>query len=208
MKLVIISDTHTLHEQLDGLSGDVLIHCGDIWNGFRPDTLDIATVDDWFGRQDFETIICTGGNHDFAIEECTARGRSVFRNATYLEDRAIEFNGLKFYGAPWIPKLDGWAYYQSDAELREKWELIPDDTDILITHTPPYGVLDLNKAGKPQGCPLLRARIEELPGLQLHAFGHIHEGYGVEEINGVTFVNAALLGGKRLRDPVSVQFSP
>ena len=205
MRLVIISDTHTLHEQLGELSGDVLIHCGDMCNGFQPDPRDIVRMDDWFLRQDFKLILCTGGNHDMVVEDRDQCGGTVFRNATYLEDEPIEFEGLKFYAAPWIPKLDGWAYFQPDDGLREKWDLIPDDTNVLITHTPPFRILDLNRAKKPQGCSFLRARLEELESLRLHAFGHIHESYGVQEVGDVTFVNAALQRAKVLRKPVVVE---
>lgn len=205
MRLVIISDTHTLHEQLGELSGDVLIHCGDMCNGFLPDRRDIERMDDWFLRQEFDLILCTGGNHDLIAEEWHHRGATVFQNATYLVDEAIEFQGVKFYAAPWIPKLDGWAYFQADDELSEKWERIPDDTNVLITHTPPFRILDRNPANKPQGCSFLRSRLEELESLRLHAFGHIHESYGVHDVGDVKFVNAALQRAKVLREPVVVE---
>ncbi|MFK7819536.1 MAG: metallophosphoesterase, partial [Planctomycetaceae bacterium] len=99
----------------------------------------------------------------------------------------------------------GWAFFQADDELSEKWGEIPDDTNVLITHTPPLGIRDLNQAKKAQGCPLLRQRLEELAKLQLHAFGHIHESYGAADIGGVQFVNAALQSGESLRSPISIE---
>ena len=131
-------------------------------------------------------------------------GRCFRTQRTWKASR-LSFNGLKLFAAPWVPKLDGWAYFQTDNELRQQWEQIPDDTNVLITHTPPLGILDRNRRSKPQGCPLLRSRIEELADLKLHVFGHIHESYGMEVINGVTFCNAALQDGKRLRKPMVVE---
>jgi Icc-related predicted phosphoesterase len=202
--LVIVSDTHTRHQQLDALHGDVLLHCGDMCNGFEPDARDLESIDRWFARQEFELILCTGGNHDFVIEERAERGATVFQNATYLAGETIEFGGLKFFAAPWIPKLESWAYFCDEAELEEKWNEIPDNTSVLITHTPPFGILDRNRLDKQQGCPLLRTRIKELASLQLHAFGHIHESHGRKQVGNVQFINAALQTGKLLRDPIVV----
>lgn len=190
MRIVITSDTHGKHCELGNLSGDVLIHCGDFCDGFQPDPNDIQRIDDWFAVQSFRKILCIGGNHDFVAQNHTGPA-PLFQNATYLVDSSIEIDGLRFYGAPWVPMLERWAYYLSDDELREKWSLIPDDTDVLITHTPPWHTLDSprNSSGH-CGCSYLAARIADL-NLSLHCFGHVHASYGRIDRDGMTFLNAA-----------------
>jgi predicted phosphodiesterase len=84
LRIVIISDTHGKHAELGDLSGDVLIHCGDFCNGYMNDGHSLSEIDDWFGEQAFDLILCVGGNHDFAAELRHASGMSVFRNAIYL----------------------------------------------------------------------------------------------------------------------------
>jgi hypothetical protein len=129
--LVIVSDTHARHEELGQLCGDVLIHCGDGCDGFQRNREDLECLDDWFGRQQFERILCIGGNHDFLIEERIARGERVFRNAIYLQDETHEFRGLRFYGSPWTPELIGWAFHLDAGGLRSRWSSIPEDTAVV-----------------------------------------------------------------------------
>jgi Icc-related predicted phosphoesterase len=195
MKVVIVSDTHNRHEDLGVLRGDVLIHCGDSGIGFERETGEVERLDDWFGRQDFQRILCIGGNHDFQMQERAAAGKPVFRNATYLQDAGISFGGLNFYGAPWTPELMGWAFYLPPESMRERWAAIPDRTDILITHTPPFGVLDRNSEAKACGCLDLRLRLEDLRP-RIHCFGHIHASAGKVEARGTTFVNASIVNDR------------
>lgn len=195
MRVIITSDTHGKHDELQELSGDVLIHCGDFCDGFSRDPNDIRRIDDWFGKQRFRHKLCVGGNHDFEAQE-HAEANPLFLNATYLVDAAITIEGVQFYGAPWVPTLDSWAYYLSDDELREKWKLIPDATDVLITHTPPWHILD--RTGNSSihcGCSHLAARVAELD-LKLHCFGHNHSSYGRLDQDGTTFLNASAVNSE------------
>ncbi|MFT7642949.1 MAG: Icc-related predicted phosphoesterase [Pirellulaceae bacterium] len=190
MKLVIISDTHAQHDELRVMRGDVLIHCGDFCDGFRIDENDLANVDRWFGTLDFELILVVGGNHDFVAQKRRSEGTSVFSNAVYLEDESYQFGGVNFYGSPWVPELDKWAYYLPDADLRDAWARIPSDTDVLITHTPPFGILDRTRSGNQVGCPFLRSAVAEL-NLRVHCFGHVHSRYGQHDESSVKFINAS-----------------
>lgn len=195
MKVVVISDTHELHEELGVLEGDVLIHCGDSAYGFSHSEHQVDWLDDWFGRQRFERILVIGGNHDFEIQKrVNAKGR-LFRNADYLEDKALEYQGVNFYGAPWLPELAGWAFYLPPDELRKRWDLIPDDTDILITHTPPLNILDRNSRGKACGCPDLRKRVVDL-NPRVHCFGHVHASGGTIELHDTKYINASLVNSQ------------
>jgi Icc-related predicted phosphoesterase len=190
MRIVITSDTHGKHDELADMSGDVLIHCGDFCGGFRPDPNDIHRIDDWFGLQPFRHILCVGGNHDFVAQDYTET-KPLFQNATYLVDSGVTIDGVRFYGAPWVPTLQRWAYYLSDDELRTKWELIPDNTDVLITHTPPWHKLDSPRDPSVHcGCSHLAARIAAL-NLRLHCFGHNHASYGRIDRDGMTYLNAS-----------------
>lgn len=190
MQISIISDTHSSHETLGTLGGDVLIHCGDMFNLFSPDFDEIERIDNWFGRQDFDLILCTGGNHDLALQRRLKAAESPFRNAVYLQDRSYVHKGITFYGAPWTPELRGQAFFKDDAELGEKWSRIPADTEVLITHTPPAGVLDVSSRGLQLGCEHLADALKRVSP-RLHCFGHVHASSGVREVDGTLFVNAS-----------------
>ena len=194
MRLIVVSDTHGNHEKLGVLEGDVLVHCGDFCDGFCRDPGDIDKVDAWFAEQRFDLILCVGGNHDFEAEERFMAGERVLRNAVWLLDDAYVYRGVKFYGAPWLPELQGWAFCRSERELRKKWAMIPNDTNVLITHTPPYGILDQPRSRPAnRGCPHLLERVRQIRP-SFHLFGHIHESAGIHSGDGTTFVNASVVG--------------
>ena len=101
-------------------------------------------------------------------------------------DSGINFYGLKIWGSPWTRHFTGMnphcmAFTVDEEQLREKWALIPEDTDILITHSPPHSILDKCRHGHVGSVSLfgqLKYRIRP----KLHVFGHIHEGYGQIEV--------------------------
>jgi Icc-related predicted phosphoesterase len=190
MHITIISDTHNEHEKFDALSGEVLIHCGDMFNLFDRNEDDFERMDEWFGRQDFDMILCTGGNHDFALENRVESCAQPFENAVYLQDKTFVHEGVTFYGAPWTPLLKGHAFFRQESELSDKWQQIPDDTDVLITHTPPAGVLDISSRGLELGCRHLADTVGRVSP-QLHCFGHVHASSGVREVGNTTFINAS-----------------
>ncbi len=205
MKIVIISDTHSRHEELGILEGDILIHCGDVCQGFEAFDFELDAVDQWFAKQRFSTILCIGGNHDRPIQQRVNQNQPVFHHATYLQDESFELNGLKFYGTPWLPLLYGWAFFQEDEILEKKWGEIPDDTDILITHTPPWQILDSPRRSTVHlGCPHLKNRVEAIRP-QIHCFGHNHASYGQKEINGTVFINASIISRGNVNSPISIE---
>jgi Icc-related predicted phosphoesterase len=183
-KLVVISDTHTRHQEIVLPDGDILIHCGDMTNvGSITDFMKIGV---WFGSMlhRYKHIICIAGNHDFGLQrhrEVILQTAFTHPNIHYLEDSEIELEGIKFWGSPWTPTFYDWAFMKDDEDLKEVWDQIPEDTNVLITHGPPHGILDMNEAGEHCGSKTLRARMEQdhiLEYLKVHLFGHIHEGYG------------------------------
>ncbi|MCK7546244.1 metallophosphatase domain-containing protein [Marinobacter bryozoorum] len=181
MRLVCISDTHGLHRQIPAVpDGDVLIHAGD---SLGQGTLEnLADLNDWLGTLPHQHKIVIAGNHDWVFQEAPALARETLTNAIYLEDSGTELDGLRFWGSPWTPQFLNWAFMLKRGQaLREKWQLIPKNTDLLITHGPPRGIGDqvsVDFRTREVGCVDLEQRLEQLPNLQAHVFGHIHEGYG------------------------------
>jgi len=203
MKITFISDTHTKHKQLDLPGGDLLIHAGDIMNsGYEK--RDIHEFCKWFEAQDYEHKIFIAGNHDRMFENHPLESNTIVNNydVTYLQDEQLDLwdeedQQLVIYGTPWQPEFCNWAFNlpRAGKELEEKWNQIPKDTDILITHGPPQGHLDIS--GPPHnegnlGCELLRVKVDEQPP-KIHVFGHIHGSYGYKFHNGTHFINASVL---------------
>lgn len=183
MKIIHISDTHGNHTELSLPPGDVLIHSGDFCK-FGID-VEINAFLNWFRKQPFTHKILIGGNWDSDLAECQGIEELQFdlEGITYLCDDSVIIDGVKFFGSPKSPSEFGGAftYHPQDSD----WSMIPDDTDVLITHCPPKGILDDNL-----GCPKLAERISELD-LNMHLFGHIHQAKGVQKINDTFYSNAA-----------------
>lgn len=199
MKIVCLSDTHNCNNAISVPDGDVLIHAGDATNNGTP--AEIKAFADWFSSLPHKYKIFIAGNHDFFFEDDRLDRQTIeffFPNCIYLQDSFVEIEGLKIYGSPWQPRFFDWAFnLNRGAELAEKWKLIPADTDVLITHGPPHGILDevpRKYWTENTGCEELIKRVEEISALgrlKLHVFGHIHCSYGQTEKFGVKFVNAA-----------------
>jgi Icc-related predicted phosphoesterase len=193
MKIVCISDTHNCNERINVPEGDILIHSGDATT--VGNAKQIVEFNDWFANLPHKHKIFVAGNHDWLFETDNRFARTLLDDSiTYLQDSSIEIEGLKIYGSPWQPRFFDWAFnLNRGAELAEKWKLIPEDTDILITHGPPHGILDEVERQywtENTGCEELRKRVEIIKP-KLHVFGHIHCGYGEKEEFGVKFVNAS-----------------
>jgi Icc-related predicted phosphoesterase len=162
---------------------------------------------DWLGELPHRYKIIVPGNHDAFLE--ASRNRAIITNATVLVNSGVEIERLKIWGSP--VNLDGVAFRMSDpADRKHHWARIPKGIDILITHGPPLGILDVEygtqvHAGDPE---LLKAVIRVKP--RLHMFGHIHGGYGTTTTEHTKFVNAALYG--KLADldkpPILLELNP
>ena len=194
LTMVLLADTHGVHRDLAVPPGDVLIHAGDVT---RRGTLDeVEDFDDFLGSLPHRHKIVIAGNHDFCFQRRPAEARARLTRATYLEDEATSVEGLKVYGSPWQPWFYDWAFnLRRGAEIAAKWALIPDDTRVLVTHGPPFGIGDLTGRNDHAGCADLLARVREVEPA-LHVFGHIHEGTGVYREGATTFVNASTSEGE------------
>lgn len=193
MKIALISDTHGKHGYIDVPVADMIIHAGDISPNGRKDQ--IADFFYWFERLPHKHKICIAGNHDWLAERDTELFRSMVpANVIYLEDSGVTIEGLNIWGTPVQPEFRNWAFNrQRGTELKEHWDMIPKNTNILITHGAPWGIGDRCDNGFCAGCSDLTDKTEDLEQLKLHVFGHIHEGYGHEEKWGIKFVNASVL---------------
>lgn len=119
------------------------------------------------------------------IKECLT-------NCIYLQDESVSLYGIKIYGTPWQPEFCNWAFNVPRGEpCLAKWEAIPSDTDILITHTPPLGHGDLCCTGVRAGCVELLSTVQQRVHPKYHVFGHIHEGYGITSDGKIIYVNAS-----------------
>jgi Icc-related predicted phosphoesterase len=154
----------------------------------------VEDLNEWLGALPHRHKIVIAGNHDWAFQETPVLAREALTSAVYLEDSGIEIEGARFWGSPWTPTFMAWAFMlERGKPLYDKWALIPDNTDVLITHGPPKTIGDeASMMFKCQnvGCVDLLHRIERLQ-LKAHIFGHIHEGYGEYTLGCTRLVNAS-----------------
>ena len=192
-KLVIISDTHTLHDGISLPSGDILLHCGDFT--MRGTEKEYIKFNTWLGKLHFKHIVVIPGNHDFLSEENTSLARSLITNAQMLIHESTKVEGLNIFGSPWTPWFHDWAFNYNADQAHSLWGQIPYGTDVVMTHGPVHGLLDLvlREPRQHVGCPVLGRILTHIKP-KVHACGHIHEGYGtMTDYSGLLHVNASLL---------------
>lgn len=206
MRIVAFSDTHGYHRETNLPDGDVLVFAGDLMtNGWKKaEVLDFA---DWFNSQPHEHKIVIAGNHDRLFETNPTWCIDRFNlGVSYLRDEPVEIDSVKFYGSPVQPWFYDWAFnVPRGAAIREYWDRIPLDTDVLITHGPPYGVLDqivpnvdplinnryIHSPAEHLGCEELTKAIERVKP-KVHIFGHIHGSAGTTLKHPTAFYNVAI----------------
>jgi predicted phosphodiesterase len=202
MKITCISDTHNQHNNIPSkylTGGDCIIHSGDVSG--RGTHAEIEEFLAWYNELPYTHKILIAGNHDFfferASESIIKATLDKYPNITYLNDSGVEIEGLKIWGSPVQPWFYDWAFNRRGTDICEHWDKIPLDTDILITHGPAKGYLDLTLRGDVTGCPYLLEKISELTNLKLFVHGHIHEAYGrVDFPDGGVFLNASVLNAR------------
>jgi predicted phosphodiesterase len=238
LRFVAISDTHLSEPELP--KGDVLLHAGDLT--YRGTPLEVSEAFFYLKKAKekygFKHVLLIAGNHDWLAQKQSGRFADMAKEAGlhYLFDSGVvidpdgqvypwdpqkKMKGIKVWGAPWQPWFYDWAFnLLRGAPLKEKWDLIPAGTDILITHGPPYGILDRAPRGYPEehwseqdfdfhservGCKdLLDAVMRVKP--QVHVFGHIHADYGQKVFEGTHFINAAIMSERYDPDNKPVEF--
>lgn len=190
LKCVAIADTHGMYKEVEIPDGDILIHAGDITRHGK--LSELIDFNDWLGEQPHTHKIIIAGNHDWCFERQKEASIKILTNGVYLEDESIEIARHTFYGSPWQPSFMNWAFnLERGAEIQEKWNLICNNVDVLITHGPAFGILDKIYNGENTGCENLLTKIEEIKP-KVHICGHIHEGYGSLVYQGIKFINASV----------------
>ena len=176
MRILHLSDTHGLHNQIGHLpEADVIVHSGDFTHyGTEKECLDFLN---WFIALPYKHKIFVVGNHDLCLYDAD-NIEDLPANVHFLQDRGVTVDGVRFYGT-------GFMHYRA----------VPPDTQVLVTHEPPLGILDREDSlgiGE-YGSTEIRTQVLALSALRLHLFGHSHNGYGLYQENGITFSNGALM---------------
>lgn len=188
VKIWHISDTHGFHRQLPiVIDADIVIHSGDVSNTIIPDinANEIFDFLNWFSQLPIPHKIFVPGNHDYAMEiRYIPKEDFINRGITVLINESVEINNIKFWGSPYTPRLKEhyihWAWGLPRGDMEKVWSLIPADTDVLITHGPPHGILDLCSDYEDRDRPaqagdkILLNKIREI-NPKMHLFGHIHD---------------------------------
>ena len=196
MKFVAISDTHNNHpEHLP--DGDVLIHAGDVTG--KGTEAQVYHFLEWFSAQPHRYKVFIAGNHDFYFENIKSEiiAKMIPENVIYLNDSGVTIEGVKIWGSPVQPWFYDWAFNRKrGSEICKHWDLIPNDTDVLITHGPAYMRLDkVVHGGAHVGCMDLLTAIRRVRP-QFFVCGHIHEAYGMVKEGITTYINASVLNEK------------
>lgn len=199
-RLVCISDTHSKLDQTKIPDGDVLVHAGD--HTMSGSLVEIQAALRQIAQLPHACKVIIAGNHDWAFQRHPelARMMASAPGLIYLQDSEATVAGLRFYGSPWQPEFNNWAFNLSrGAALADVWSKIPGGLDVLVTHGPPFGLGDsVSRGSVLQVClgdeDLMTAICRKRP--RLHVCGHIHEGYGDREYLDTRFVNASILDGR------------
>ncbi len=197
MRLVCISDTHGDHAQVEVPDGDVLIHAGDITgHGTKENVKDFL---EWFDGHPHQHKMFVAGNHDGFLENSSAEAKQYVdkTNIVWLNDSGVVIEGVQFWGSPITLRFHDWAFMRNPGDdIAQHWKLIPKNTQVLITHGPPFGILDYVRRAdgseEQTGCPQLLETILNTQ-LKTHIFGHIHEEYGSIHRDGIDFLNVSTM---------------
>lgn len=194
MKLALFSDTHATQGKINIPDADILIFAGDMTHCRTAQ--DVANFNNFLARLPHAHKIVIGGNHDHRLARDPKKAKALLSNAIYLQDQSVVISGITIYGAPWQPifndqACDAFALPRGKA-LREKWDMIPPGVDILVTHTPPLGILDQDGPVS-HGCSDLADAVARIqPGY--HIFGHIHDHHGMIRIGATRYINCNVQG--------------
>lgn len=187
MKIGVFSDTHSHHRMIDMESVkqyDMLIFAGDCSNPRDKyiNANEVLNFIEWYESLEVPHKLWIAGNHETSIYFNAVRPKEICKSTTYLYHELVVVAGLRIFGSPYTPTFGDWAFMKSNEKLHRLWEDIPEGLDILVTHGPPHGVLDLSKSreGIIEMCgdkPLLK-RVQKVKPLY-HIFGHIHNSNGI-----------------------------
>lgn len=196
MKLVCFSDFH-FDFRFDLPKGDILICCGDF--SLRGTNEDVLTFSKFMNKasENYAHTFIVWGNHETQIE-CDPHYVETLLHCgpadriDVLNNGGVLWEGIKIWGSPLTTPFLEWAFMSSEDKLKDIYDTISDDTDVVITHGPAFEILDQSKWGDHCGSKTLKARLEAIKP-KAHIFGHIHHSYGILDDKGTKFVNCSLL---------------
>jgi len=180
------------HWEVKVPDGDILLFAGDIGLENRDDPRPLENFNCWLGKLPHRRICVIAGNHDFFAEKHPQETKAILTNCSYLQHDYTEIEGLTIFGSPYSPRFFDWAFNVDRGEpIKRKWDLIPSFADIVITHGPVMGILDVTPRGENVGCEDLFQRLQIIRP-KVHVAGHIHSSFGVHHFNDTIYVNASI----------------
>ena len=195
-RVLHISDTHGFHgtfpdSRLEGV--DIIVHSGDCSNLKDPyrnanEVLDFLA---WYSSLPVPHKVFVAGNHDSSIERgLVTPAQFAEAGITYLQDSGADIMGLRFWGTPWTPTFNDWSFMRARHKMKKVWDMVPADTQVLVTHGPPKGVRDLSfdREGDLEMCgdKSLMNLCLDLKSLRAVMFGHIHNMSGIDTNQGTS----------------------
>jgi Icc-related predicted phosphoesterase len=197
VKIVAVSDVHGILPVIP--AGDVLLLVGDIvpdefsvpqviWDAEKQIDWMFSNLKPWLEEAPVNDIVAIAGNHDWILNSESDVVAAMPWH--FLDNSSVTIQDMIFHGSPWVPAFGNWAFMAPDPQLTYYWDQIPQNVEVLLTHGPPYGILDksyyygqpgVEDNGVSVGSGTLRQKLEygEFPQLKLHVFGHIHGNRGV-----------------------------
>lgn len=206
MRAVLCSDLH-MNFPDDLPDGDLVVMCGDY--SYRGTIQETNDFNEWLASLPHRYKIFIAGNHDFIFQNNKSLAKNMITapDTFYLEDSGIELQGIKIWGTPWTPTFYDWAFMLDDEspQMEARMKVIPSGLDLLISHGPPKGILSMTTGGDDAGCSSLLAAIERAQP-RFVACGHIHEGYGQQQLGSSLIINCSLLNERyrRVNAPVII----
>lgn len=217
MKITFISDAHgNLNFKIQPC--ELLIMAGDMCpsthNGMESIILQEnwlrTRFKTWLSKQPFNECIFVAGNHDWIFDLAPELVPKIHPNFNYLCDESIDILGLKVYGTPQQKKFNKWAFNRTSRQLKMYYSNIPENLDILISHSPVHNIFDyvINR-NRRIGCTILEKKLNELRlPPKIFVSGHNHDDYGIMKINKTTYINCSLLNDKyeMVKKPITFNY--
>jgi Icc-related predicted phosphoesterase len=213
MKIVCISDVHGKWNKIEIPECDLLVSAGDY--SFTGEIHMVKDFHKWMNKQPAKHKISVQGNHEKWVERNFDLAKQMAKEACpdihFIDEGLVEIEELKIWCSAITPFFYNWAWnrYRGE-EIKKHWDKIPLNIDFLITHGPPYGILDTVSFHRPienLGCKELANKIKELKNLKIHSFGHIHDSYGVYDNGLVKFINASICNEdyRPINEPITIE---
>ena len=193
MEIALIADTHGMLPEIPE-GAQIVIHAGDVGPDRDPIHWFREVLYPWARKVD-RPIYATFGNHDF-IGQQRAMPEGCPANLRFLVDESIDIHGVRYWFSPWSLRFMDWAFMANEKTLAEKYRHIPHNTEVIVSHGPPFGCGDRVPGEGHVGSTELAKRCLDLPQLRWVVCGHIHEGRGGHRLGQITVINASIVDAR------------